>query len=762
MQLGLGISNKVVSMTSIAAIVAAMPTPMTAAHKLALATLVNTLRSQGIWQKFDLFYDFIGAEDNANLVINLANPGSYTATIVGTVAHVQGYGIKGDGTSGYLNTNWIPGTNGVNYQASNAHLGALETSNIGSATSPQAYVVGGGQAFLVPRTASNVFFANINVTSSGSSIGGTVTDSSGHTLASRNAANVVVYKNGISAVTISPPTTTAVTVRSLYILARNNSGVADFFSARLLNVFHAGADLTASEVALLSAALANYKSTMLSPYIYTSSVSYGGIPIGVDSNIGNAAAPMLTIDAAATLVPTNGTLYLNGNPAAPTVYTHSSILTQGPYTLQANESGGATVRATTAASSVININPLTGLNVGINGIKVDGNSSSLRGLQISAGTVPFNILCENMEISGIATGASYGIWDSNTASCASITLNACTISLANARSCVQRYLKAYGQVNIVGGTYTITNVNLSNGGFLELDCIEPGAELNISGGTTASVIIDAALSGSGVVGIDSANVKPTISDLVLSVDTTADATKTATGLHIRATNDVNAQDIGGFSVVHTDITITCRGSGTLIWVGYDGTTDADQSNGKLNGGVITRCNVAGGDALSQVNGLHGIAIASWADTVVSYCTVDTAGIGLIAKESHPIFEYCTVTDCTSSYMLYKGAQEGATCRNCTFISTLNNAGTHVSGISNPITGNNSTGLHENNHHVNDGAASIIFVDVAVGQDITFSGNTYYNRSGTLNAFPWRYHGVNYATFEEWQAAVEPNAVWADI
>ena len=56
---------------------------------------------------------------------------------------------------------------------------------------------------------------------------------------------------------------------------------------------------------------------------------------------------------------------------------------------------------------------------------------------------------------------------------------------------------------------------------------------------------------------------------------------------------------------------------------------------------------------------------------------------------------------------------------------------------------------------------VIFVDIDAGQDVTLTGNNYFNRSGTLDALPFRYHGTSYATFEAYQAAVEPTATNVD-
>ncbi len=70
----------------------------------AINKLVTDAKAAGVWTKMRVLYPFVGGTP-ARHSYNLKDPASYQITWGGTVVH-DSTGIKGNGTSGYGNTNF--------------------------------------------------------------------------------------------------------------------------------------------------------------------------------------------------------------------------------------------------------------------------------------------------------------------------------------------------------------------------------------------------------------------------------------------------------------------------------------------------------------------------------------------------------------------------------------------------------------------------------------------------------------------------------
>jgi hypothetical protein len=83
-------------------------------------TLLASLKSTGVWAKLDVFYVFAqdGGADFGTL--NWKNPNANQSTLVNTPTFVSNGGLQGNGTSSYIDTNYNPATQGVQYTQNNA------------------------------------------------------------------------------------------------------------------------------------------------------------------------------------------------------------------------------------------------------------------------------------------------------------------------------------------------------------------------------------------------------------------------------------------------------------------------------------------------------------------------------------------------------------------------------------------------------------------------------------------------------------------
>jgi hypothetical protein len=83
-------------------------------------TLLASLKSTGVWAKLDVFYVFAqdGGADFGTL--NWKNPNANQSTLVNAPTFVSNGGLMGNGTSSYIDTNFNPATQGVQYTQNNA------------------------------------------------------------------------------------------------------------------------------------------------------------------------------------------------------------------------------------------------------------------------------------------------------------------------------------------------------------------------------------------------------------------------------------------------------------------------------------------------------------------------------------------------------------------------------------------------------------------------------------------------------------------
>lgn len=112
---------------------AAAPANYFAAAK---AALLSTLDTAGLLSRIDAFYD-LGQPTEAECLVNLANPGTYDLTKVGTVTFTPNVGANSDGTTGYLDCGFSPST-ATNYARDSASLVMF----IDTPTASSRYVIG--------------------------------------------------------------------------------------------------------------------------------------------------------------------------------------------------------------------------------------------------------------------------------------------------------------------------------------------------------------------------------------------------------------------------------------------------------------------------------------------------------------------------------------------------------------------------------------------------------------------------------------------
>lgn len=221
-----------------------------------LDTLITDLKT-GLTHSTNTYaaLDFLALHflDNATDALRWFNSPSTLMTAVNTPTHTADQGYTGNQSSSYINANFAPSADGVQYAQNDASIGVwVHTENTGNSN----YYIGACDASF--SNISGVFKGVSDILSHGPNGGGIVSTSATGTglwVANRTTSSAQqTYKNGSSAGT-GAGTSTASTASDLFLLAFNNNGSASNYGDGQISASFAGRALTANEQVDIHAAL---------------------------------------------------------------------------------------------------------------------------------------------------------------------------------------------------------------------------------------------------------------------------------------------------------------------------------------------------------------------------------------------------------------------------------------------------------------------------------------------------------------------------
>lgn len=158
---------------------------------------------------------------------------------------VANRGYTGNGTSQYLRTNYIFGTNSVAYSLNSASLGAYVRTNAGGGSMMGVTQTTNLSHILIP-TASTAFTCRLNQTATGimSTFDGAFV---GFCAAvRRDAANIYGYKN--STEQTQAQVSVVIPALEAFLLARNSSGTPGLYTSRQCSMAFIGGGMTTAQV----------------------------------------------------------------------------------------------------------------------------------------------------------------------------------------------------------------------------------------------------------------------------------------------------------------------------------------------------------------------------------------------------------------------------------------------------------------------------------------------------------------------------------
>ena len=175
----------------------ALSTLPSLAQQAAMVTLITSLKAAGVWQLLDLLYIF-AAPTAQGALLNWKSPGLYTAVPVNTPFFTPNRGFTNTGSS-YIDTTFIPSTNGVKFTRDGAHIASRSLSVAGINSSNSLWgmksLSDASWALIVPLENSSGIQYNLNDKVFPQQFANST--SQGHFVVNRiNSRSVQVFLNG--------------------------------------------------------------------------------------------------------------------------------------------------------------------------------------------------------------------------------------------------------------------------------------------------------------------------------------------------------------------------------------------------------------------------------------------------------------------------------------------------------------------------------------------------------------------------------------
>ena len=219
-----------------------MTTPPTETRKKLIDRTIKELKAFGIWYRLDRLF-VLAAHAQQPALLDWINS-TRSATAVNSPTFTADEGFTGNGTTSYINSNYNPNSEAINYSLNSAVIGAYVRGTAADAGIVVGFSDAASFSQIVPRTTGDITAMRLN---SGGSTTTASTDASGWWAINRaSSAEFITYRNGAYFFTQSTASSTVSNFNS-FILARNLAGVAGAFFSLETSAVLFGGSLTADQ-----------------------------------------------------------------------------------------------------------------------------------------------------------------------------------------------------------------------------------------------------------------------------------------------------------------------------------------------------------------------------------------------------------------------------------------------------------------------------------------------------------------------------------
>lgn len=201
-----------------------------ATYKDAINQFILDLKAASIWTKFDRLWLFANQDATAALMDIKALE---NATPVNAPAFTAGRGYAGNGSTSYLNTNFVPSTHGVNYTLNSA-LMAAEVVSVGAIQGSAIMgmsINGVATTQIFPRFSDGNAYGDVNSNSAGDMAAVNANADGALFMVQRTASNAAaLYRNNVLLDDTAAASTSLPAV-AIFVLGRNSNGTLGFPSS---------------------------------------------------------------------------------------------------------------------------------------------------------------------------------------------------------------------------------------------------------------------------------------------------------------------------------------------------------------------------------------------------------------------------------------------------------------------------------------------------------------------------------------------------
>lgn len=224
-------------------------------QKSAVNQLVVDLKLAGAWTKLKAIYPFVGGTA-AQHSYNLKNTTLHQMIWNGTVTH-NAFGVTGNGTTGYGNTNYNQSLHGIldseyfalysrnNTLENKCDIGVMDVNYNGTYT-----VIQNGNGGYEIRSQAN------------GAVSGTTTTSAGFFSVNRNLSASFDYNRNGNRITLAHARNVALNNANFYFMAWNRGGIAELFTSRNYAFAAIGPALTTAEDDAVRTAVLAFQTTL--------------------------------------------------------------------------------------------------------------------------------------------------------------------------------------------------------------------------------------------------------------------------------------------------------------------------------------------------------------------------------------------------------------------------------------------------------------------------------------------------------------------
>lgn len=202
--------------------------------------LVKSMVAGGVWDQYDLWYNFLHDGSESFGFLNWINPDSNLITKSGTVTFTPMDGSKGNGTNGYYNTNTALSVC-THYLRDSASFMVDIKENTQNATEFIWASQGGlNLSGFRPRTTGDQYNIVINALQGTTAIGSTTTSAGLWYSQRSNSTTISTYLDGVLLGTLGSLASASVTSANVVLFARNDGGSIVQFSSKTVRCFGIG------------------------------------------------------------------------------------------------------------------------------------------------------------------------------------------------------------------------------------------------------------------------------------------------------------------------------------------------------------------------------------------------------------------------------------------------------------------------------------------------------------------------------------------